>query len=184
MLTVSPVPKVIELYRPLAVGIFLWDQFAVPVLFSVFWLVLFVVQLCSNTMSGNAVGYQGILFFLLTRCDHMQHAYLTMCVGLFIIWLCIPSVSLNVVPRRTHFWVWHSLCRISLWDCSIYASSTWEVMLLSRMRMSCTGRTYITIHINCVEINVNPLLALSQAVSKGNRSVCVWLYFGTVLHHI
>lgn len=59
--------EVIELYRLLAVGISLWNQFAVPVLFSVFWFVLFVVQLCSDTMSGSAsAGHQGILFFLLT----------------------------------------------------------------------------------------------------------------------
>lgn len=67
---VFPVPQVIELYRLLAVGISLWNQFAVPVLFSVFWFVLFVVQLCSDTMSGNAsASHQGIMFFLLTRCD-------------------------------------------------------------------------------------------------------------------
>lgn len=67
---VFPVPQVIELYRLLAVGISLWNQFAVPVLFSVFWFVLFVVQLCSDAMSANAsAGHQGIMFFLLTRCD-------------------------------------------------------------------------------------------------------------------
>ncbi|XP_073340284.1 RING finger protein 145 [Pagrus major] len=59
--------EVIELYRLLAVGISLWNQFAVPVLFSVFWFVLFIVQLCSDAMSGNAsAGHQGIMFFLLT----------------------------------------------------------------------------------------------------------------------
>ncbi|XP_042357141.1 RING finger protein 145 [Plectropomus leopardus] len=59
--------EVIELYRLLAVGISLWNQFAVPVLFSVFWFVLFVVQLCSDTLSGAAsAGHQGIMFFLLT----------------------------------------------------------------------------------------------------------------------
>uniref|UniRef100_A0A7N6B4A8 RING finger protein 145 n=1 Tax=Anabas testudineus TaxID=64144 RepID=A0A7N6B4A8_ANATE len=58
----------LELYRLLAVGISLWNQFAVPVLFTVFWFVLFVVQLCSDTMSGNAASaaHQGIMFFLLT----------------------------------------------------------------------------------------------------------------------
>uniref|UniRef100_A0A3Q3XM38 RING finger protein 145 n=1 Tax=Mola mola TaxID=94237 RepID=A0A3Q3XM38_MOLML len=61
--------EVIELYRLLAVGISLWNQFAVPVLFSVFWFVLFVVQLCSDTMSHNpSVGNQGIMFFLVSEC--------------------------------------------------------------------------------------------------------------------
>ncbi|XP_054651813.1 RING finger protein 145 [Dunckerocampus dactyliophorus] len=59
--------EVIELYRLLAVGISLWNQFAVPVLFSVFWFVLFVVHLCSDAMSGSASTlHQGIMFFLLT----------------------------------------------------------------------------------------------------------------------
>ncbi|XP_060939107.1 RING finger protein 145 [Limanda limanda] len=60
--------EVIELYRLLAVGISLWNQFAVPVLFSVFWFVLFIVQLCNDAMSGNAASAanQGIMFFLLT----------------------------------------------------------------------------------------------------------------------
>ncbi|KAM6961103.1 RING finger protein 145, partial [Aplochiton taeniatus] len=59
--------EVIELYRLLAVAISLWNQFAVPVLFSVFWLVLFVVQLWSYTTASSGHGsYQGILFFFLT----------------------------------------------------------------------------------------------------------------------
>uniref|UniRef100_A0A4W6DJV4 RING finger protein 145 n=1 Tax=Lates calcarifer TaxID=8187 RepID=A0A4W6DJV4_LATCA len=64
----SELLQVIELYRLLAVGISLWNQFAVPLLFSVFWFVLFIVQLCSDVMSGNAASaaHQGIMFFLLT----------------------------------------------------------------------------------------------------------------------
>ncbi|XP_061551359.1 RING finger protein 145 [Phycodurus eques] len=60
--------EVMALTRLLAVGISLWTQFAVPVLFSVFWLVLFAVHLCSNVVSGAAssAAHQGVLFFLLT----------------------------------------------------------------------------------------------------------------------
>ncbi|KAM4723279.1 RING finger protein 145 isoform 2-T2 [Anableps anableps] len=59
--------EVIELYRLLALGISLWNQFAVPALFSVFWFVLFAVQLCSDIMSASiSATYQGIMFFLLT----------------------------------------------------------------------------------------------------------------------
>uniref|UniRef100_A0A669D0Z4 RING finger protein 145 n=1 Tax=Oreochromis niloticus TaxID=8128 RepID=A0A669D0Z4_ORENI len=59
--------EVIELYRLLGVGISLWNQFAVPVLFSVFWFILFIVQLCSDIMSaGASIAHQGIMFFLLT----------------------------------------------------------------------------------------------------------------------
>ncbi|XP_061600279.1 RING finger protein 145 [Cololabis saira] len=59
--------EVMELYRLLAVGISLWGQFAVPVLFSVFWFVLFIVQLCSDAMAPGALStHQGIMFVLLT----------------------------------------------------------------------------------------------------------------------
>uniref|UniRef100_A0AAX7V1Q0 RING finger protein 145 n=1 Tax=Astatotilapia calliptera TaxID=8154 RepID=A0AAX7V1Q0_ASTCA len=59
--------EVIELYRLLGVGISLWNQFAVPVLFSVFWFILFIVQLCSDIMSaGTSITHHGIMFFLLT----------------------------------------------------------------------------------------------------------------------
>ncbi|XP_032402147.1 RING finger protein 145 isoform X1 [Xiphophorus hellerii] len=59
--------EVMELYRLLALGISLWNQFAVPALFSVFWFVLLAVQLGSDVMSSGAFAtYQGIMFFLLT----------------------------------------------------------------------------------------------------------------------
>ncbi|KAG7510491.1 RING finger protein 145-like [Solea senegalensis] len=60
--------EVIELYRLLAVGISLWNKFAVPVLFTVFWFVLFIVQLCSDIMSSNSASpsHQGIMFLLLS----------------------------------------------------------------------------------------------------------------------
>lgn len=73
-----PLPQVIELYRLLAVGISLWNQFAVPVLFSVFWFVLFIVHLCSDAMSGKAsTAHQGILFFLLTGCEEIYSDVVT-----------------------------------------------------------------------------------------------------------
>lgn len=75
--------QVFELYRLLAVGFSLWNQFAIPVLFSVFWFVLFIVQLCSDTMNGNgSLGHQGIMFFLLTRCCEMWKISLV-CGSLF-----------------------------------------------------------------------------------------------------
>ncbi|KAM9354171.1 RING finger protein 145 [Pholidichthys leucotaenia] len=59
--------EVAELYRFLAVGISLWNQLAVPVLFTAFWFVLFVVQLCSDIFTGRASAtHQGIMFFLLS----------------------------------------------------------------------------------------------------------------------
>ncbi|KAG7458822.1 hypothetical protein MATL_G00224640 [Megalops atlanticus] len=59
--------EVMELYRLLALGVSLWNQFAVPVLFSVFWFVLFMVQIYSHaTASNNFVNHQGVLFVFLT----------------------------------------------------------------------------------------------------------------------
>lgn len=88
------VSQVIELYRLLAVGISLWNQFAVPVLFSVFWFVLFVVQLCSDAMSANAsTSHQGILFFLLTRCDEESPLCFFLPVVALSLWLCLWTFS-------------------------------------------------------------------------------------------
>ncbi|XP_030626949.1 RING finger protein 145 [Chanos chanos] len=57
--------QVMELYRLLAVGVSLWHSFAVPLLFSSFWVVLFGVQLISN--AGNTIAsQQGVLLYLLT----------------------------------------------------------------------------------------------------------------------
>lgn len=109
----------IELYRLLAVGISLWNQFAVPVLFSVFWFVLFVVQLCSDAMSGKtSAGHQGIMLFLLTRCDVtmwiINIPLCTFCKPTYPTQILFylkfvsslpPTVSLNAVPLRTPFWV-------------------------------------------------------------------------------
>lgn len=50
----------------MAVGVSLWHGFAVPVLFSVFWFVLFGVQLVTNYGTITAI-QQGLLLYLLTR---------------------------------------------------------------------------------------------------------------------
>ncbi|XP_056616439.1 RING finger protein 145 [Triplophysa dalaica] len=57
--------EVTELYRLMAVGVSLWHGFAVPVLFSVFWFVLFGVQLVANVGTITAV-QQGPLLYILT----------------------------------------------------------------------------------------------------------------------
>ncbi|MGH0152807.1 UNVERIFIED_CONTAM: hypothetical protein FKN15_023579 [Acipenser sinensis] len=56
-----------ELYRFLAVGISLWNQFAVPTLLSVFWFILFVVQIYSSaTARNNFLSQQEVLYVFLT----------------------------------------------------------------------------------------------------------------------
>ncbi|XP_067277736.1 RING finger protein 145 isoform X1 [Pseudorasbora parva] len=57
--------EVTELYRLMAVGLSLWHGFAVPVLFSVFWFVLFGVQLITN-FGTIATVQQGPLLYVLT----------------------------------------------------------------------------------------------------------------------
>lgn len=56
-----------ELYRLLALGVSLWSQLSVPLLFLVFWLVLFSLRLSSFlASSGSPVAQQGLLFVLLS----------------------------------------------------------------------------------------------------------------------
>ncbi|XP_037098094.1 RING finger protein 145 [Syngnathus acus] len=60
--------EVLAFSRLPAAAISLWTEFAVPLLFSVFWVVLFVVHLCSSIMSPAAsfAAHQSLLFYLLT----------------------------------------------------------------------------------------------------------------------
>lgn len=52
----------------LALGVSLWGQLGVPLLFLVFWLVLFSLRLSAFlASSGSAVAQQGLLFVLLSR---------------------------------------------------------------------------------------------------------------------
>lgn len=145
-----------ELYRLLALGISLWNQFAVPALFSVFWFVLLAVQLGSDVMSSSTFAtYQGIMFFLLTRYVYSWIFAFTLlsffCVCIFswiyshfVVCLLNHAACQNVAPRRTLCWASPSWCPIWLWDFSTCASFTWEVTLRCRTRTSCTGETLST----------------------------------------
>ncbi|XP_072353798.1 RING finger protein 145-like isoform X2 [Scyliorhinus torazame] len=57
-----------ELYGVLGLGVRLWNQFAVPVLFTTFWLVLFVGEIYFYLSSRNqlAASHEGIIFAFLT----------------------------------------------------------------------------------------------------------------------
>uniref|UniRef100_A0A8C9FPN9 TRC8-like N-terminal domain-containing protein n=1 Tax=Pavo cristatus TaxID=9049 RepID=A0A8C9FPN9_PAVCR len=60
--------QAMELYRLLALGVSLWSQLSVPLLFLVFWLVLFSLRLSSFLASSSSpVAQQGLLFVLLSR---------------------------------------------------------------------------------------------------------------------
>ncbi|XP_041090698.1 RING finger protein 145-like [Polyodon spathula] len=59
--------EVTELYRLLAVGISLWNEFAVPELLGVFWFIRFMVQIYfSATASNNFLSQQGVRYVFLT----------------------------------------------------------------------------------------------------------------------
>ncbi|OXB51697.1 UNVERIFIED_CONTAM: hypothetical protein H355_013627, partial [Colinus virginianus] len=55
-----------EPYRLLALGVSLWSQLSVPLLFLVFWLVLFSLRLSLLASSSSPVAQQGLLFVLLS----------------------------------------------------------------------------------------------------------------------
>ncbi|XP_067884805.1 RING finger protein 145-like isoform X2 [Heterodontus francisci] len=58
-----------ELYGVLGLGMMLWNQFAVPALFTTFWLVLFVTEIYFYLSSRNqpAASHEGLIFTFLTR---------------------------------------------------------------------------------------------------------------------
>ncbi|NXK14532.1 RN145 protein, partial [Herpetotheres cachinnans] len=61
------IAQAVEVYRLVALGVSLWSQLAVPLLFLVFWLVLFFLQLSSFlTSSSSPLAQQGLLFLLLS----------------------------------------------------------------------------------------------------------------------
>ncbi|XP_067836482.1 RING finger protein 145-like isoform X2 [Heptranchias perlo] len=57
-----------ELYGVLGLGMMLWNQFAVPVLFTVFWLVLFAAEIYFYHSSRNqpVASHEGLIFAFLT----------------------------------------------------------------------------------------------------------------------
>ncbi|XP_073199178.1 RING finger protein 145-like isoform X3 [Lepidochelys kempii] len=58
----------LEMYRLVALAMSLWSQLAIPVLFLVFWLVLFTLQIYSFLASSNSLlAQQGLLFIFLSR---------------------------------------------------------------------------------------------------------------------
>lgn len=63
--------QVLEVSRLVALGVSLWNQLAVPVLFLVFWLVLFFLRLsaflAASSFTGSPLAQQGLLFLLLSR---------------------------------------------------------------------------------------------------------------------
>ncbi|MEE6528630.1 hypothetical protein FKM82_031205, partial [Ascaphus truei] len=60
--------QVLELYRLVALGLSLWTQLAVPMLFLVFWLVMFSLQMYSFLFSRPGIlGQQGLIFIFLNR---------------------------------------------------------------------------------------------------------------------
>ncbi|XP_054846597.1 RING finger protein 145-like [Eublepharis macularius] len=61
------VGQALEFYHLIALGMSLWRQLAVPVLFLVFWLALFTLQIYAFLASpGTLLSHQGLLFIFLS----------------------------------------------------------------------------------------------------------------------
>ncbi|XP_068800043.1 RING finger protein 145-like [Struthio camelus] len=59
--------QALEVYRLVALGVSLWSQLAIPLLFLVFWLVLFSLRLSFFLASSSSpLAQQGLLFILLS----------------------------------------------------------------------------------------------------------------------
>ncbi|XP_040977768.1 RING finger protein 145-like isoform X2 [Aquila chrysaetos chrysaetos] len=70
------VVQALEVYRLVALGVSLWSQLAIPLLFLIFWLVLFSLRLSSFlTSSSSPLAQQGLLFVLLTRTECCSTPY-------------------------------------------------------------------------------------------------------------
>ncbi|XP_034958221.2 RING finger protein 145 isoform X1 [Zootoca vivipara] len=68
MVACREVAQVLEVYRLVALGMSLWRQLAVPLLFLVFWLALFTLQIyaLASSSSGNPLPQQGLVFIFLS----------------------------------------------------------------------------------------------------------------------
>ncbi len=62
------VPQVVEVYGLLALGMSLWNQLVLPVLFMCFWLLLFALQIYSYfSTRDQPTSRERLLFLFLTR---------------------------------------------------------------------------------------------------------------------
>lgn len=61
-------PQVVEVYGLLALGMSLWNQLVLPVLFMCFWLLLFALQIYSYfSTRDKPTSRERLLFLFLTR---------------------------------------------------------------------------------------------------------------------
>lgn len=64
----SLIPQVVEVYGLLALGMSLWNQLVLPVLFMCFWLLLFALQIYSYfSTRDQPTSRERLLFLFLTR---------------------------------------------------------------------------------------------------------------------
>ncbi|XP_053114092.1 RING finger protein 145-like [Hemicordylus capensis] len=58
--------QMLEVYRLVALGMSLWRRLAIPLLFLVFWLALFTLQIWAAISSSHLLSQQGLLFVFLS----------------------------------------------------------------------------------------------------------------------
>ncbi|KAG9346842.1 hypothetical protein JZ751_007189 [Albula glossodonta] len=79
--------QVVEVYGLLALGMSLWNQLVLPVLFMCFWLVLFALQIYTYfSTRDQPTSRERLLFLFLTRLLQSAAAHRTLCWA----W-CLPS---------------------------------------------------------------------------------------------
>ncbi|XP_029450899.1 RING finger protein 145-like isoform X5 [Rhinatrema bivittatum] len=78
------VAQVLEVYRLVALVMSLWNQLSIPLLFLVFWLVLFSLQIYSLASRTSLLDRQGLLFVFLSRSPWKHFRGISMCVFLLI----------------------------------------------------------------------------------------------------
>lgn len=83
------VPQVVEVYGLLALGMSLWNQLVLPVLFMSFWLLLFALQIYSYfSTRDQPTSRERLLFLFLTRY--------CVCLFLFVGLFYLTSVVTNL----------------------------------------------------------------------------------------
>ncbi|XP_073199179.1 RING finger protein 145-like isoform X4 [Lepidochelys kempii] len=93
----------LEMYRLVALAMSLWSQLAIPVLFLVFWLVLFTLQIYSFLASSNSLlAQQGLLFIFLSRSPWKHFRSLSLCLFLLV----FPCFMAYKIARFFHMDFW------------------------------------------------------------------------------
>ncbi|KAM9064863.1 RING finger protein 145 isoform 2-T2 [Sarcophilus harrisii] len=95
--------QVVEVYGLLALGMSLWNQLVVPVLFMVFWLVLFALQIYSYfSTRDQPASRERLLFLFLTRSLWKHFRAVSLCLFLLV----FPAYMAYMICQFFHMDFW------------------------------------------------------------------------------